>query len=417
MASVRACCLFEPDACSCRNLPSSASSCFSAASRPRSPGRRRLRRRAWRVRNSVRLRFPVRIRPARSIRSRRAGRPSLCPWSPASWSFPRFRRRRRIPTARSASLEATDDSSPLPPPQPVARSAKSVAKIAISSPRFKAPPPPLDQEKGAYSFFDGSLGATLSSRSRDRGRRRAGRLSGAAARGRPRGAQRCVRRRRVRRQGPSAYASGAEGGRAAGSRRRAARKRAAAAGGDARVARGRRRTGQPAADRCRPGCHRALRRPRGRTAGLEPLPAGEGREGGPGPRQQAGNTYFTLLEVGSRDLREIEADSAGAARALRIAGRLRPILFTLSNTAIYAYFNGEFAAGDRAARAAAADAPEQTVATARRQLAGYRERAKFFRDQLRRATAELHRTGDDLLAKPLKAYRDALSLNKEDPTS
>ena len=133
--------------------------------------------------------------------------------------------------------------------------------------------------------------------------------------------------------------------------------------------------------------------------------------------EQAGNTYFTLLEIGSRDLGEIEANAVGAARALQIAGRLRPILFTLSNEAIYEYFNGEFAAGDRAARAAAADAPAQTVAAVRGQFAGYRERAQFFRGQLRRAKAELRRTGKDLLAKPLKAYRDALNLNKEDPTS
>ncbi len=143
----------------------------------------------------------------------------------------------------------------------------------------------------------------------------------------------------------------------------------------------------------------------------------QGGKADPNLAEQAGNTYFVLLELGSRDLDEIEANAAGAARALRIAGRERPILFTLSNEAIYEYFNGEFAAGERAARAAVADAPQQSVAAVREQFVGYREHAETFRDQLRAAKTELRQTGADLLAKPLKAYKDSLGLNQEEPKS
>jgi hypothetical protein len=137
----------------------------------------------------------------------------------------------------------------------------------------------------------------------------------------------------------------------------------------------------------------------------------------PNLAEQAGNTYFLLLELGSRDLGEIEANAASAAAALRVAGRERPVLFTLSNEAIYGFFNGEFAAGDRAARAAVADAPPQTAAAVRDQFVSYRERAETFRGQLKAARAKLRRTGEDLLAKPLKAYKDSLGLNQEEPTS
>jgi len=131
--------------------------------------------------------------------------------------------------------------------------------------------------------------------------------------------------------------------------------------------------------------------------------------------EDAGDTYFRLLEIGSRDLAEIEANAAGAAKALRIAGSNSPDLFTLSNEAIYEYFNGELAAGERAARGAIADAPSKTVDIVKRQFAGYRERGEFFRRQLRQAAAELQETGEELLAERLKAYRDAVSVNKDDP--
>lgn len=129
-----------------------------------------------------------------------------------------------------------------------------------------------------------------------------------------------------------------------------------------------------------------------------------------------GGAYFHLLEIGSRDLGEIEANAAGAARALTIAGRHKPTLFTLSNTAIYDYFNGEFAAGDRAAEGAAANVTFHKRLVVG-QLNGYRERAEFFRGQVRRAAQELQETGEDLLEEPLKAYSSSAELNQDNPAN
>lgn len=132
--------------------------------------------------------------------------------------------------------------------------------------------------------------------------------------------------------------------------------------------------------------------------------------------EQAGGAYFSLLEIGSRNLGELEADAAGAARALQIAGRRKPILFTLSNTAIYSYFNGEFAVGDRAAEGAAADVDPKAAVAVRNQLVGYRKRGEAFRRQLKRAAASLAGSGKDELEEPLRAYASSTGINRDGPS-
>jgi hypothetical protein len=140
-----------------------------------------------------------------------------------------------------------------------------------------------------------------------------------------------------------------------------------------------------------------------------------GGEAGVNLAETAGETYFVLMEIGSRDLGELEADAAGAARALRIAGRQRPDMFTLSNVAIFEYYNDEFAAGDKAARGAAADVPPATAKEVIVELREYRELGQTFRWLLRRGARELRETGASLLKEPLKAYRTAAYLNQEEP--
>lgn len=133
--------------------------------------------------------------------------------------------------------------------------------------------------------------------------------------------------------------------------------------------------------------------------------------------ETAANTSMEIAEIGSRDPRQVEVAVERAARASEIAGERNPILYTLSNTAIYAYFNGEFKRGDVAATGAADD-PENSKRLkqiAIDQLEAYRERGEAFRRLLREAKAELRDSGDELLDEPLKAFVHLAGLNKEDP--
>jgi hypothetical protein len=132
--------------------------------------------------------------------------------------------------------------------------------------------------------------------------------------------------------------------------------------------------------------------------------------------EAAASSAFRLMELGSTGLGEIEAEAAEAARSGRIAGRHQPTLLTLSNVAIYEYFNGEFAAGDRTARRAAATVPPATRKEVLADLNESREFAEFFRGQLERAADELRRTGAEALPEPLKAFANAADLNTEKPS-
>jgi hypothetical protein len=131
----------------------------------------------------------------------------------------------------------------------------------------------------------------------------------------------------------------------------------------------------------------------------------------------AAGTYVNLLELGSTDIAEIESNAAGAARAEQIAGRQRQNLYTLSNVAVYDYLNGEYGAGNKAEREAAAifDEPSRAKIVTE-QLDAYRERAETFRKLLKQAAAEARESDDGQLQEPLKAYVASGGLNEEDPT-
>jgi len=134
--------------------------------------------------------------------------------------------------------------------------------------------------------------------------------------------------------------------------------------------------------------------------------------------ESAGSVFFSLVEIGSRVPGEAEADAAGAARALRIACRHGGNLFNLSNLASYSYFNGEFAAGDRAAREAAADIAEPGGIEPRDvigQLDEYRERAEKFRARLKRGAEELAESGEEELEAPIKGYGAPAGINGYEP--
>lgn len=127
------------------------------------------------------------------------------------------------------------------------------------------------------------------------------------------------------------------------------------------------------------------------------------------------NTYMRLSEIGSRDPARIEADIAGAVRAIGIASRHSRALDTLSNVAIFAYYNDEFERGKKAARTTLTTVPPASRPGIREQFAEYRGTARTFLRLLREARRELRRTGRARLIEPLKVYRTSSELNEDDP--
>jgi hypothetical protein len=111
-------------------------------------------------------------------------------------------------------------------------------------------------------------------------------------------------------------------------------------------------------------------------------------------------TFFRLAE-GANSLAEIEPNIAVAAKAQRIAAEQQPNLGTLSNLAIYEYFNGNLAAADKAAKQAAAKAPSKAEATnIEKQLDEYRKRAAQFHKQARKIKKEQQQVGKEALQNP-----------------
>lgn len=89
-------------------------------------------------------------------------------------------------------------------------------------------------------------------------------------------------------------------------------------------------------------------------------------------------TYFSLAE-NSLTFPEIEEQIEGAAETQAIAAAARPSVGSLSSLAIYEYFNGDFAAGDKAGREAQNQVRSKAEKKAiLRQLAPYRKNAQRF---------------------------------------
>jgi hypothetical protein len=125
------------------------------------------------------------------------------------------------------------------------------------------------------------------------------------------------------------------------------------------------------------------------------------------------STYFGLVEIGSRNLEELKADAAGAVRAERVAGEGRqPGAITHSDLAIYEYYNGEFAAGDKTMKALAVDLSYEIHSNPHaRLLLGYRERAEKLARREKRAAEMLRESGEEQLPFRLKGYGTQGSIN------
>jgi hypothetical protein len=91
-------------------------------------------------------------------------------------------------------------------------------------------------------------------------------------------------------------------------------------------------------------------------------------------------TYFSLAES-STSIEEAEENVGEAAKTQRIAAEARPSVGSLTSLAIYEYFANDFAAGDKAAKQAAAKVPKAEAKEINKQMAEYRSRGKAFEKQ------------------------------------
>jgi hypothetical protein len=127
-----------------------------------------------------------------------------------------------------------------------------------------------------------------------------------------------------------------------------------------------------------------------------------GDEASPTGAALVASTFFNLAEKGSSSLPEIKFNVGLAANAQRIAAQQQPSLGSLSSLAIYSYFNGEFAAGDKAEKEAAAKTGSKEEAKAvETQLAAYRKRAKQFQTSVKQAEKQEQKAGKESFQNPL----------------
>lgn len=112
-------------------------------------------------------------------------------------------------------------------------------------------------------------------------------------------------------------------------------------------------------------------------------------------------TSFRLAES-STSVNEAVENVAKATKAQRIAAEQSPNINSLSTLAIYEYFNGEYAAGDRTTKQAAAEAPSKAEAkNVEKQLVEYRKNSKKFDQQKKQLAKVQSEAGKEQLQNPL----------------
>jgi hypothetical protein len=111
--------------------------------------------------------------------------------------------------------------------------------------------------------------------------------------------------------------------------------------------------------------------------------------------------YFSLAE-GSASVEEASENVEGAAKTQRIAAEAQPTINSLTTLAIYEYYAGNFAAGDKAVKQAEAKAPSKAEAKEiGKQMAEYRKRGKAFEEVKKKAAKEEAKFGKERLQNPL----------------
>lgn len=113
-------------------------------------------------------------------------------------------------------------------------------------------------------------------------------------------------------------------------------------------------------------------------------------------------SFFSLAERGATSLSEMTRNLKIAAEAQRIAADAQPSVGTRSTLAIYEYFNGNFAEGDKLAKGVADEAGSKNEAEAiQQQLGEYRKSAKRFHQGVQQARKRESQSGRENLQNPL----------------
>ena len=117
--------------------------------------------------------------------------------------------------------------------------------------------------------------------------------------------------------------------------------------------------------------------------------------------------YFSLAEIaGERALKKSVENVEGAAKTQRVAAEAQPTINSLTTLAIYEYYAGNFAAGDKAVAEAEAKAPSKAEAKeVGKQMAEFRKRGKAFEKQKKEAEKEEAKAGKERLQNPLGGSR------------
>lgn len=117
--------------------------------------------------------------------------------------------------------------------------------------------------------------------------------------------------------------------------------------------------------------------------------------------QLVGSTFFRMAESSTSVNEAVEAVAKGT-KAQKIAAEQNPNLNSLSTLAIYQYFNGEYAAGDKTTKQAAAEAPSKAEAKSiEKQLAEYRKNSKAFDKQKQELAKVQSKVSKEQLQSPL----------------
>jgi hypothetical protein len=120
----------------------------------------------------------------------------------------------------------------------------------------------------------------------------------------------------------------------------------------------------------------------------------------PSPALLVAGAYFNLAES-STQIEDILTNINGAAAAQRIAAEARPNIGSLSTLAIYEYYAGDFAAGDKAVQKAASMASTKSEAKeVKKQMAEYRQRGKSFEKQKKEIFKAEKTRGKEALQNP-----------------
>lgn len=110
--------------------------------------------------------------------------------------------------------------------------------------------------------------------------------------------------------------------------------------------------------------------------------------------------FFTLAE-NLGEVKSIDRAIGDAAKAQRIAADAQPSIGTLTTLAIYEYFAGNFAAGDKAGKEAQAQASAAQAKEIKQQMAEYRKNGKAWQSQKKSFAKTEKEQGKEALENPL----------------